>query len=113
MLFRGVLGVFVFLSVVFLCEGRAEAMRCGSRLISPGDTASEVTARCGDPTQVVRTTETRYINVWYGNGYVQGGHAAQIQVEIWTYNRGPRRLMRQLRFENGVLVSERTLGYGH
>jgi hypothetical protein len=36
-----------------------------------------------------------------------------VPVETWTYNLGPQKLMRQLRFEDGVLVWIRTLEHGY
>ena len=43
----------------------------------------------------------------YGDGYVE------IPVEIWTYNFGPYKLMRQVRFVDGVIEEIETLGYGY
>ncbi len=38
---------------------------------------------------------------------------SEVVVEEWTYNFGPRRLMRVIRFENGLVTSIRQLGYGY
>jgi len=43
----------------------------------------------------------------YGDGYVE------IPVEIWTYNFGPYKLMRQIRFVDGVVDEIESLGYGY
>jgi hypothetical protein len=37
----------------------------------------------------------------------------EVPVEEWTYNFGPRRFMRSIRFENGIVTSIETLGYGY
>ena len=37
----------------------------------------------------------------------------EVVVEEWTYNFGPRRLMRQVIFENGFVRSIKQLGYGY
>jgi hypothetical protein len=42
-----------------------------------------------------------------GNGVVE------IPVEVWIYNLGPSKLMRQIRFEDGKVVEIETLGYGY
>ena len=112
MLFRGLFTLVFSLALLCLGGGRAEAMRCSGRLASPGDMALSVRAICGEPAQIVRTTERRLASVGRGGIYARAV-MIEIQVELWTYNLGPHRFMRQLRFENGVLVRERTLGYGH
>jgi len=92
----------------------ADNMRCGSKLMTTGDTRSKVRAFCGEPSDV----QTRYIQrrptfnyggryYSYGDGYVE------IPVEIWTYNFGPYKLMRQVRFVDGVIEEIETLGYGY
>jgi hypothetical protein len=69
---------------------------------------------CGEPTDV----QTHYIQrrpsfsaggrfYTYGNGYVE------IPVEIWTYNFGPYKLMRQIRFVDGMVDEIESLGYGY
>jgi hypothetical protein len=42
-----------------------------------------------------------------------GDSLIEIPVEIWIYNLGPSKLMRKLRFEDGVLVDIDTMGYGY
>lgn len=92
----------------------ADAMRCGSRLVTFGDTRTEVRGICGEPTEV----QTRYILrrpsynlhgrvIYYGDGYVE------IPVEIWIYNLGPYKLMRSVRFVDGRVEEIETLGYGY
>jgi uncharacterized protein YvpB len=41
------------------------------------------------------------------------GSLVEVRVEIWTYNFGPHKLMRRLRFDDGELVEIETLGYGY
>ncbi len=36
-----------------------------------------------------------------------------VSVDLWTYNFGARRFMRQLRFENGILKDIKSLRYGY
>jgi uncharacterized protein YvpB len=36
-----------------------------------------------------------------------------VPVEIWTYNFGPYKLMRRVRFVDGFVEDIETLGYGH
>jgi len=92
----------------------ADGLRCGSRLVTNGDPRAKVRQFCGEPTDV----QTRYIqrrptfNVGgryysYGDGYIE------IPVEIWTYNFGPYKLMRQIRFVDGLVEEIESLGYGY
>ncbi len=45
------------------------------------------------------------------NGY-QHATTVAIPIEVWTYNLGPRRFMRQLKFEAGEVKELKSLGYG-
>lgn len=79
----------------------ADTIRCGSRLVSVGALAAEVEARCGPPS---------YRDV---EGYaLPRGRGYAADVEIWTYNFGPDRLLEQLKFRNGRLVNINSDGYG-
>ena len=112
---------------------RAEPpLQCGNSSITTGTTQDEVAARCGQPAHVDH-------QVTYGESGaatpgdlapgnpvggplpglpvrvlpgIAGRSAAEIPVEIWTYNFGPSRLMQRIRFENGVVVKIESLGYG-
>jgi hypothetical protein len=97
-----------------------QSLRCGEKLITNGTSQAEVAARCGQPTQI----EHQAI---YGETGTAVGPAAtplgvlppiaaragtETPVEVWTYNFGPNRLMQRIRFENGVVVTIESLGYG-
>lgn len=55
----------------------ADSLRCGSRLISNGDTSSDVLERCGQP------VDRSYL----GNRIVVGdwGQREEVRVEEWIY----------------------------
>jgi hypothetical protein len=93
---------------------RADAFRCGTRLVTDGDSTAKVVALCGEPTEVRRSSILRRPVVWlYGRPYHLSDDLVEVPVETWVYNLGPQKLMRQLRFEDGVLVEIRTLGHGY
>lgn len=75
------------------------AIRCGSQIIDKGTSSAEVTAFCGNPTQVNGPT-----------GAPDSGDAHQI--EFWTYNFGPNMLMERIEVRDGVVVDIQSLGYG-
>lgn len=91
----------------------ADALRCGTRLVSEGDTRAQVEARCGAPADITRRTRLAAPIIWrHGRPYRVGDSAIEVVVEEWTYNLGPQRFMRRVRFEDGVVVAVETLGYG-
>jgi hypothetical protein len=91
------------------------ALRCGSHLVSEGDSRSEVVAKCGEPTEInQKSAILRQPTVWVGGRrLIVGNGLVEIPIEVWIYNLGPNKLMRRLRFEDGVLVDIDTMGYGY
>lgn len=87
------------------------AMRCGGRVISTGDTAYEVLAKCGPPDYVEKHFEERLVPAWE-RWYLfksspmylpQPWVVEHIMVEKWTYNFGPHELIYHLKFYDGIL----------
>jgi hypothetical protein len=92
-----------------------DSMRCGTRLVSQGDPKVKVRALCGDPTDISLESISRGSGYWrdpYDYSYF-GPVWLEVPVEIWTYNFGSSRLLRQLRFVGDELVEIRTNGYGY
>ncbi len=101
------------LALSLWCLNSAFAMRCGQKLVEPGNRRSDVIARCGQPDSI--ETHTKIIgstlNYPYGTPYLQ--QYEEVQVEEWIYNFGSSRLQQYLRFENGRLKEVRSLGRGY
>lgn len=97
--------------LVGLSGGVASAMRCGTRLVSRGDGRAKVLALCGRPLDVQRRVLYAFQRAGYG-GFWGVGYHLPIVVEVWVYNLGPNRLMRELIFQNGTMLREDTVGYG-
>jgi hypothetical protein len=93
----------------------ADGMRCGSRLIRDGDARAEVRAFCGEPADVQTRSILRrpVYNIVGGRAVYFGDSYVEIPVETWTYNFGPNKLMRRVRFVDGVVEEVETLGYGY
>jgi hypothetical protein len=92
----------------------ADSFRCGTRLVSDGDSSDKVEALCGAPTSIQRHEVLRRPIRWYrGRPYYLSYEPVPIPVEHWTYNLGPNKLMRRLKFEDGLLVDVETLGHGY
>lgn len=92
----------------------AQAFRCGTKLVHEGDTRAEVIAKCGEPAEMDERTVLRRPVYWiHGRPYHLGYGLVDVSIETWIYNLGPHKLMRRLRFEDGLVVEIDTLGYGY
>ncbi len=74
------------------------------------DTRGQVLAKWGEPTGRERRRETS--SVYVPSGRVAVGATRVVEVEAWTYDRGPRRFVRRVVFEDGLVVRIETLGRG-
>lgn len=89
----------------------AHAFRCGTRIITRGDHAEKILRFCGEPSSVHTRFQTRsYVTRL---GHVYPGVVEEVVVEEWTFNLGPRHLMRVVRLENGFVEEIKSLGYGY
>jgi hypothetical protein len=89
----------------------AHAFRCGPRLITRGDHADKILRYCGEPVAVHTWLKQRSFVM--DSGVVLRGALEEVVVEEWTYNLGPRMLMRVVRLENGYVEEVKALGYGY
>jgi hypothetical protein len=89
----------------------AHAFRCGSRIITRGDHADKVLRYCGEPVAVTKRLKQR--SYFMESGVVLPGALEEVVVEEWTYNLGPRQLMRVVRLEDGYVEDIKHLGYGY
>jgi hypothetical protein len=108
------LATFILPTVAFA----EDSMRCGSRLVTRGDGKDKVRALCGDPSDISLRGVVRRAPVYeYGFGYNRyeyyGPGWVDMPVEIWTYNFGPSKLLRKLRFVGDELEDIDTDGYGY
>ena len=102
-------------ALLLLASLPAAAFNCGQRLVHEGDSAYDVRAKCGEPADIQTHNILRQPVVWYhGHPLLAApGSLVEVPVEIWTYNFGPNKLMRRLRFVDGELQDIETLGYGY
>jgi len=84
-----------------LCAGPAQAWRCGTQLVTEGDSRYAVQQACGKPDYAER----------YPAGH-SSGFGPIGAVRVWYYNGGPGSLVRILRFREGELDSIETGGRG-
>ena len=96
-----------------LCA-RADGLRCGNKLVLAGDTRASVRQKCGEPADVSQQTLLRQASfIRHGRIFFSGDALIEVPMELWTYNFGPNRLMRRLRFVGSLLEDVETLGYGY
>ena len=94
------------------CAASADSLRCGSRLISEGDSIEKVLQLCGQPTATRRTWITRQPRFEYGGQEIPFEGTEDVPVDLWTYDFGPNKLMRRIRFVAGKVESIETLEHG-
>lgn len=111
--------------VALLASDPAYAFRCKSKIVQDGMHEQQVIAICGQPTSVRHLGYAlRGYNIGWHNSHRGGLNSGQtfpgygsfvqeIVVTEYVYNLGPRKLMRRLIFEGGLLVNIETIGYGY
>ena len=108
--------LLIILPISFIEDGYAgdRTLRCQGRIVSIGDTQSEVLEKCGKPDEVTQREESPNSYISQIFDYEQERYIAPklikgpIRVELWTYDFGPTRFIRYLRFENGKLIKIET-----
>lgn len=119
---RHVISIFALAIPLLLAAGPAEAFRCGNRIVAEEMHEVEVRRACGAPTTMRHIGRTlRHINIpiesrhggWSTRHFPGYGFAQEVMVTEYVYNFGPRKLMRRLIFEGGILVTIESLGYGY
>jgi hypothetical protein len=82
----------------------ADNFRCpNGSIVSTGDSISLVAVKCDKPTFVVSRQEAE-------DNY--RGRPVYVEVQEWTYNEGPHRLIHFLVFRNGKLVEVKSDTFG-
>jgi len=121
MLSRWWYGVLAGLAVALGADASvADGMRCGTRLVSQGDSTYEVKSRCGPPQDATRRVETRTerrrVRVACGRGDAQCDRVQEVSVDVvvdeWIYDFGPQQFVRYLTFLDGKLAHVATGSYG-
>lgn len=110
--------------LLLLHSNDAFAFRCGQKIVIKDMHEIQVRKACGEPT-TQRNLGVAIRSVHYplrrvaGNGvsierYPGSGHLVEeVVMTEYIYNFGPRKFMRRLIFEGGILVKIETIGYGY
>ena len=112
------MNILLFFISLMLFSVQSHALRCGNKIIGAGDSKYKILARCGEP-DFVETREKysppgcnkyEYYNP-YGATRLPACHVEFI--EVWTYNFGPHKFIKELVFRDGVLKEINNLEYGY
>jgi hypothetical protein len=90
----------------------ADSMRCGSKVVSEGDSIDEVLAYCGEPVERHRTWIQRQPRFEYGGREIPFPGQEDVPVDVWTFDFGASKLMRRVRFVDGKVDRIDTLEHG-
>jgi hypothetical protein len=110
----------------------ALAFRCKGKLVSAGDPQAKVLKFCGDPVSVQQRlvyrggvprsrisrdlpaiNDAADFDTTRRELLIHDRSVVEVVVEEWTYNLGPHKLMRVVRFEDGLVAEVKRLGYGY
>ena len=108
----GTRAILALAALLLPLAASADALRCGSRLVSEGDPVEKVLQYCGEPTETKRTWITRQPRFEYGGQEIPFAGSEDVPVDLWTYDFGPNKLMRRIRFVAGKVDSIETLEHG-
>jgi len=110
--------------VLLLTSTSAFGFRCGRKLVIENMHEAQVRRACGAPTSsrhLGYATRGSYIpfhrsispgvSTTHFPGY--GQFTEEVELTEYVYNFGPRKFMRRLTFEAGILVKIETIGYGY
>jgi hypothetical protein len=92
--------------LLFALTPAAHALRCGTRLVTTGNTDFQVRERCGSPYWI----EEHYQTIVAGDERVEV--VQPVEYSAWYFNFGSNRLLVRLLFRDGRLLREDTLGRG-
>ncbi len=103
------ISILVFI-ILCLAAGDASAFRCGSGMVSAGDSKARVLIICGKPTAKEKVGDkNKTSTVAVKNKTTKKSSS---KAEVWYYNCGSRDYIYALTFEDGVLKKEDTEGKG-
>jgi len=102
----------------------AHAFRCGNKLVREDMHEHQVLVACGEPATIrYLGTAVRNVHIPTRRRLLPGisserygryeYYTQEVVITEYVYNFGPRKFMRRLLFEGGVLVSIERIGYGY
>ena len=105
--------VWILAGLLIASGASADSVRGGSKLITEGDPIEKVREYCGEPTETQRTWMTRQPRFEYGGQEIPFEGSEDVPVDLWTYDFGPNKLVRRIRFIAGKVDSIETREHGN
>jgi len=110
---NNIIAIFVALIFLFLSAASSWAFRCGSGLVSEGDSKTKVQVTCGKPTSKETSCENKQeYTTTTKSGKTKNVKKCGKKLEVWYYNCGDNDFIYKLTFEDGILKDEDTEGRG-
>ena len=124
---KKIFNILISLMFMFFSE-QGYALRCGHRLIDEGDSKPKVNYLCGEPDyreirEIQFPSYCRDRSYYYDDSsyyrrryrqYTPNYVICQYRtVDVWIYNFGPRKFMREIIFNKGVVKEINILDYGY
>lgn len=107
-----ILKYFAFTAFLLLiCASYSAAFRCGTDLVTSGDTKKKVQSACGKPSLTETVCADDEIIVL--SNKKSKTKKCKKKVEQWLYNCGEGDFVYVLTFEKGILIKETTASRGH
>ncbi len=104
------LASFFFLS---FATDDALALRCGTGLVTEGDSKSQVLTTCGKPTSKEKSCEnSQQYTTTNNNGKIKKVKKCGQKLETWFYNCGDNDFIYKLIFDDGKIINIITEGRG-
>ena len=111
-------------TALILASTSAFGFRCGRKIVTEDMHEAQVLKACGTPTTSrhlgyatrgtyipVRRVFSPGVTIEHFPGY--GHYTEEVELTEYVYNFGPRKFMRRLIFEGGVLKKIEKIGYGY
>lgn len=105
-------GLLLIVVSIPLLAGPMSNLRCGSRLVEPGNSTSKLINFCGQPTSVESKEDRIPVETV---DQASGRTISTIETrpyQVWIYNFGPSRLVTRVTVRNNMVESMESAGYG-
>ncbi|HNS56159.1 MAG TPA: DUF2845 domain-containing protein [Smithellaceae bacterium] len=110
---NNIIAILAALIFLLLLPLSSWAFRCGSGLVSEGDSKTKVQVTCGKPTSKETACENAHeYTTTSKSGKTRNVKKCGKKLEVWYYNCGDNDFIYKLTFENGILKDEDTEGRG-
>jgi hypothetical protein len=104
--------VAVAAALLLPLAARADSVRCEGGIVSPGDSKLDLLGKCGAPSLRESKLIERERQVGGGPSTLLQTRRVTVEVERWTYNFGPRRLLQVVIVEAGEVHGVEQGTYG-